>query len=348
MKLPPIQLILPGRQPALTAAVEGRLAVEVVNRDGTVADRREQRNMILDTGLDYLMTSGCQGIHSTVAVGIGNRPPAVTDTRLDAEVYRYANMEGGDSFTVGGGFTANGEYRSFRRWLMPLGAIEANLAEVGFSHNSNPNSGVNIRQLFRDAQGTPQVVSVSRDQQLRVQHEFFYRFPTALTPMEWHVDGWGAPLPGGGYAPLRGMGGWLRLRDGIEGWSRNYEYRGGYAQPHVQAQLLLGLLGSGPQPSADNVNMNYTSGYAGTDHVQGTWVPEAYELGTFRRKKTVELGPDTYNRDLNFIGMGTPFHETSDIQPQWGFYFTDPLRTSKLDTHRLRLSLEFAVTREAP
>ena len=348
MTLPPIRLLYPQAlrpEPSLVApaiTVRGRFTWAVLNPDGSVDRSGAQDNLVTDSGLDYLMQAGAQGVHYAVCVGVGNSTPSFANTRLDAVVYRYAQTEylSGMAFS-GGGFSANGEYRSYRRWLFPLGALEANLAEVGFSHNTSFNSGVNIRQLFRDAQGTPQVVSVARDQQLRVQHEFYYRFPIGLSPMTWTVEG---------FPPLVGQGGWLRLRDGVEGWyPNNGEQRNGLAQPHTSGELVLGMLGSSPQPNErTDTNMPYLAGYSNTGHTFGTFFPEPYVLGSFERRKTVEIGPDDYNRDFNFIGYGlyAPSN-TYDWNTMWGFFFDSPSKVTKLDTHRLRLSLKWKIAREA-
>ncbi|WP_155300706.1 hypothetical protein [Deinococcus kurensis] len=343
-----VKLLLPP-EPSLTAefSVEGRFSWAVLDAGGAVVQEGEQRNLITDNGLDYLMVGGMQHAHMYVCVGVGNRPPAFTDTRLDSEVYRYGNLETTSNSESGGGFIGPGEYRSFRRWLFPLGSVEANLAEVGFSHMGGFNSGVNIRQLFRDAQGQPQVVSVARDQQLRIRHELFYRFPRTLTAMEWPIEGLGTQRPDGTWEPLKGRGGFLSLQDGVDSWTPQYQYSSGEKQPQAGGDLLLGMLSTAPQPAAASYAMPYISGYAGGAHTVGTFTPEPYAPGSFERVKTVEIGPDAYNRDFNFIGYGLRDSYYSDAQPHWGFFFDQPLKATKLDTHRLRLSIKWRLAREA-
>lgn len=335
MQLPPLFIRRPDPRPlGLNMQLEGWVTAEVLDARGHTVEERHFRNLITNSGLDYFMTNGMQQLHRAVCVGVGNRPPSPGDVALDAEVARHMPMESGSCI-----YSGPGEVRSTRQWLFPLGVIEANLAEVGFSPLGSYGGGVGIRQLFKDAQGNPQVVSVNREQQLRIRHDLYLRWPLGLSPSTWEVAGWGT---------LRGQSGFLWQSTGVDLWNFGYEYGGGLIQPHTYMQGGLGRLTRPPGVGNADTYMGADIIAPGYDIIYNFgWSPDPYTLGTFRRTKSTELGPELYNRDLNFIALGNGYYN-SNYLPAWAFYLEDPTSVTKLDTHRLALKVEWRVSRELP
>jgi len=176
-----------------TACVEGWLKWELINRQGRVTRGGEQHNLILNQGLDQIATYGVVNLVGTIgetnptsgiryaAVGTDNSAPAVTDTALGAELAR-TNV-GPDGLTVNESISRSGDgvYDHVRTFEFDFAAAIGNLTEWGISPSATAGSNLYARELFRDGGGSPEPVTKTADDKLRL----VYTRRTTITPTGW-------------------------------------------------------------------------------------------------------------------------------------------------------------------
>jgi hypothetical protein len=71
----------------------GKLTIEIKNDKGTVIETREVKNLVVDTGLDYIasrMKDTTDTAMSHMAIGTGSTAAAAADTTLGTEADRNA------------------------------------------------------------------------------------------------------------------------------------------------------------------------------------------------------------------------------------------------------------------
>lgn len=102
--------------------ISGRVRVEVYER-GRLVDRQHIRNVITSAGRTHLadLVRGEGGRVGFLAVGTGDRAPAVADTALEAEVYR-------DGITS---MSAAAAELTVSHFLPAQAAVGSTLAEMG-------------------------------------------------------------------------------------------------------------------------------------------------------------------------------------------------------------------------
>lgn len=155
-------------------SIDGWATWELVAADGGVVRRGEQHNLLLDQGLDLVAQYGLLALQNYACVGTGSTAPDVGQTALVAEVARTSSSPGGESLTR----TADGVYQSVVvREFSAAQVGGRNLTEWGFSPNGVGDLAV--RELFRDANGTPITITPAADQQLRIK----YTMQHTLTPV---------------------------------------------------------------------------------------------------------------------------------------------------------------------
>jgi hypothetical protein len=157
------------------STVAGFVEWQVVNPDGSVAQRGAHPNLILDQGLNQMGTSlTIVGLFGVCAVGTGNSTPVVAQIGLDAEVARTASFQTGND---SGGTPYNGtrgvsygslEYK--RTFNFAIGALNGTYFELGFSSTTTPGNNLFSRALFKDGSGNPVGVAINSSQQLRVSY----------------------------------------------------------------------------------------------------------------------------------------------------------------------------------
>ncbi len=149
---------------------------QVLDRRGRVVQEGETHNLILDRAYnDGIAAFGFLGITSVAVVGTGSTTPAATDTLMAAEVARTNTIPSGesDSYTR----VADGDYEITRvRQFTAAQVGGQNLTEFGWSGSSTANDPVEVRELFRDAGGTPITVSPGVDQELRLIYKMAVSF----------------------------------------------------------------------------------------------------------------------------------------------------------------------------
>lgn len=146
----------------------GQFKLEKKNRYGNVTGSVEFRNLITNKGLDDLGFG--TNVSNCVAVGVGTAPPTATDTALQAQVYKASGSLSWTSNTASTGpSVASLESGSS---TFPLGAINANLTEVGLvtSGGAVTSGAAGARALIVDGSGSPVAFPVSSDEQLTVTY----------------------------------------------------------------------------------------------------------------------------------------------------------------------------------
>ena len=155
--------------------VSGMYKIQVLEKGRVVEDRPWAKNMILNQGLDYALSTRTMSIAYLFryhCVGTGTTSVSATDTGLYNEIKRTSSLVAG----VGNiGRTISGNVATFRyTWDHSVeGAGGANYSEHGLSPSATAGNNLFARSLISG--GT---VSVAEGQQLRV----IYDISVAVTP----------------------------------------------------------------------------------------------------------------------------------------------------------------------
>lgn len=148
----------------IPATVRGKINFELIDRQGKVKQSGECENLILDSGLNYIMTStGLVSMCNYIAVGTGSTAPAASQTTLTAEVARTGQTLGLISGT-GSKWFGGGRFQQVFGVAFDYGEANGNLTEFGGS--ANPTGTLYTRALFKDGRGNPVVISKTSDTRL--------------------------------------------------------------------------------------------------------------------------------------------------------------------------------------
>lgn len=163
--------------------VEGYYMLETVNRYGRVTQRLGPwRQLVTDSQMDDMFyfqnTSTSGGGHARCAVGTGSPTFTNGSTGLANPVASTATTYAWSNTTDTVGTDGYRETHTITKEFA-LGAIAANLTEVGMFSENNNTSG-RFLDLIRDSDGNPTTFPVTSDDQLRVTH-IVYRYPTLDT-----------------------------------------------------------------------------------------------------------------------------------------------------------------------
>lgn len=173
---------------------------ELLGTDGTVTQQGSHSNLITDRGLDVFATQQSwsdyygsdsvywQGWRTYLCVGTGATEPRTDQSELVAEVAR-SNESGG--FIGSHTATKEGDYYIVRSTVVRVIDFNSsfNLTEYGLSEH--PYSGVNIRELFRDSDDTPIVLTVNEGQQLKLKHTLTVKLSALPTDVMVNILGVG-------------------------------------------------------------------------------------------------------------------------------------------------------------
>jgi hypothetical protein len=268
-------------------------------------------NLILNAGLDAIGTVNT--VYTTVAVGTGSTPPAVTDTSLVAPVAVTSDSVG-STIVVGGGppdYWAS-MARTFR---FAEGEAAGNLSEVGIGHfgSYDPASYTHYwaRSLILDGLGNPTTITVLPDEFLDVTYELRNYPPLTDVVGEITISGvtyrtvtralyvdsasWWAPPAGGRVAGMSSSG---------------FGVYNGTLDLNTE-NSPTGSSGGGPDP--------------------GTVVNDPYTPGSYERSWSLEYGLERGNVEGGIsavrIYLGTSWTDTTVYGAvQVGFF--DPLNPS--------------------
>lgn len=164
----------------------GYFEVELIHKPtGLVKFKSRFKNLITNAALEDIGSGGREiqqfSANGYLAVGTGNSTPTVTQTTLDAEIAR-TQSRGSPSINGSAGQVNDYEYFWNRttKVLLP-GVGTGNLQELGLFRVSSGGT-MFCRQLFRDNDGNPVVISKTADDELRVTYEFrLYTMKTTNT-----------------------------------------------------------------------------------------------------------------------------------------------------------------------
>lgn len=175
------------------AGLSGHTEWQVLDAAGRVVDSGEHHNLITNAGLDGFMsgitapedarTRYYGDFRSVPSVGIGNTPPTVDKTALERVVTTtYGSSEGEqkNKYAIEGDY-AVGYFTQVRRINF---TASHNLTEYGLS--ATRGGPLHITELFRDAQGTPIVLTVQPGFVLRLSHTLKVKLP--LKPQSGVLD----------------------------------------------------------------------------------------------------------------------------------------------------------------
>lgn len=153
----------------------GRGKVWVVEREA------EQHNLVLNQTYDSLMAQyGITSLTSYAAVGTGSTPPSPSQTGLANEVRRTNRNDAKGSGTFSYARVANGVYeQTVIREFLESEVGNLNLTEWGFSPSGSAGNNLMSRELFRDGNGNPIVITLASDQRLRL----IYKTRITLAPV---------------------------------------------------------------------------------------------------------------------------------------------------------------------
>lgn len=177
----------------VSVGVEGWLRWELINRKGRVTRGGEQSNLILDQGLDQIAAYGLVNAGGQVgvanatagiayaAVGTDSTTPDESDTGLGAEVDRTNIGPSGLAVDETINRSADGVYDHVRVYEFDFAQAIGNLTEWGISPIATPGGNLYARELFRDGGGSPEPVTKTSDDKLRLA----YTRRTTITPTNW-------------------------------------------------------------------------------------------------------------------------------------------------------------------
>lgn len=164
--------------------IAGEVRCVVTDIDGRVTtDTGYQKNMILDTFLDYLgsgsTSSGGQGfeLYNSCAIGSGNSTPTPTQTALDSFEY-VSNLEAGE---ISKNHDYNGDNSEFyivsqvTQYKFNI-SRNLNISEVGLVGNkgaSAANYNLLTRALIKDSLGNPTSISVKSGEILTIYYKLY-------------------------------------------------------------------------------------------------------------------------------------------------------------------------------
>lgn len=161
------------------AKLQGWIDLKLVDRSGKVVFEHQQSNLILDKGLEYVaQTQNLAGMHFYFAVGTGSTAPSPSQTALVSEIARTLDTlgYGPDMEVIVNG---NGDYTIRRTRVFDYNEANGNLTEFGGSDGNSAADGVNTRELFRDANGTPIVITKTNNERLVI----VYSVRIIITPV---------------------------------------------------------------------------------------------------------------------------------------------------------------------
>lgn len=306
----------------------GRAKVWVVDQEA------EQHNLVLNQTYDSLIAShGFTLLTRYAVVGTGSTPPAATQTGLVAEARRTNRDQNNGTNTFSYTRVANGVYeQTVVREFLETEVGNLNLTEWGFSPSNTAGGNLICRELFRDGNGNPIVITPAADQRLRLIYNTRVTLsPTVAVSASINISGIGVRT--GKYVLTLSTGG----------------TNGSYPDLIVVELGITGsIIDSGGRPNTSYqyiylhsvaLPTTYTDTASNISTLGGKWPGlQAYVSGSRQRKTNpVTFASNEANGTIRTIGLG----------PVWGggFRFVlDPGQEfTKTDLYKLTIG-EFTVT----
>jgi len=155
----------------------GRAAIWRPDRTGM------QHNMVLDNAYELIASYGFTALTNYAAVGTGTSAPDASQTALDSEVVRTNTRPGGETDDLI--LVSDGLYEQHRAREFSESQVGGqNLTEWGWSPESTSGANLAVRELFRDADGTPITLTLATDQKLRL----YYATRIQLGPITQNIS----------------------------------------------------------------------------------------------------------------------------------------------------------------
>jgi hypothetical protein len=144
---------------------------QVIDEGGKIIRENEQHNLVLNRAKDDLLAQyGYLLLTGFAVVGSGSTAPVSTQTGLQTEVARTGSKPANTSDETLQ--VTPGVYDIVRvRQFDAAQLAGRNLTEWGFSPVNVPGANLAVRELFRDAQGTPITLTMNPGQTLRIIHK---------------------------------------------------------------------------------------------------------------------------------------------------------------------------------
>lgn len=346
MRIRTLEKILGARGNALVG-LRGWVEVALVDREGRVKHHHAQNNLILDSGLDFVMgTLQLGDLHLYVAVGTSSTPPAATQTTLGNEIARTrAPLDHLRDFEVA--VLADGHYRITRARVLDYNQGNGNLTEFGGSWASSGIVGT--RELFRDPNGTPIVITKTSNERLVITYHIEVQFSPVVATDYGAIrftDNNGNVVDSrlvrhtfAGYKPWGGSGIDLSFFTGTKwGLFGNFYW----AQDRISVDLVSYraiLLTSPP-------DLSYGGSGSLIPYATGSAWWGAYTSGSFYRDLVREEGPG----DSDIVAYG--YAQVGGFYPGKGYVaaFIHPDGTPnpfpKGKDYRMRVATRFSIARQ--
>lgn len=140
----------------------------------------EQHNIVLNNAYELMPVYGITFLTSRAVVGTGSTPPDPSQLALANEVRRTNRNETGNHGWLSYTRVADGVYeQTIVREFLETEVGNLNLTEWGFSPAGTAGGNLMSRELFRDGNGNPIVITPASDQRLRL----IYKTRITLSPV---------------------------------------------------------------------------------------------------------------------------------------------------------------------
>ncbi|HET8550887.1 MAG TPA: hypothetical protein VFM97_00235 [Gammaproteobacteria bacterium] len=174
--------------------LRGHVEWQVREADGTITQRGERDNMILDQGLNMLPDRWIADCFTACCVGTGNSAPAAGQTGLDLEIAR-TNTYITDPGACGSTLVDPVTWQMKRTFSFPVGALDSsrdgNYKEIGVSYTNTPGQNLFARTLFSSADA-PAELAITSTQSLWVVYTLTITCaPAAVTAGSINITGLG-------------------------------------------------------------------------------------------------------------------------------------------------------------
>jgi len=159
--------------------ISGHIKLEIITANGDVRFRSEFNNLVLNEGLNYVMSANWSPLNTSAHCNVGTKitEPTESDTFATAELVGTNMVSGPSSYN----WNSSGDYAYAIRqyYFTPNNNIDGHaLAEIVFSYY---NFVAWSRTLIKDANGNPTTITLADDEYLKLVYELRVYPPTGDT-----------------------------------------------------------------------------------------------------------------------------------------------------------------------
>ena len=157
----------------------GELRCIVKKKDGsTVQDTGYQKNMFLNTGLDFFGGGHGDDIFANCLVGSGDTAPEATQTKLISFVAKHNSMEATDNGTEPY-LSGDDDFKAWRSSTYRFEGISGkSISEVGLASEFTSKDEYHLctRALIKSAEGAPISITLKDDEVLEITYRIWQVF----------------------------------------------------------------------------------------------------------------------------------------------------------------------------